>query len=278
MEKDNKRFYWIRLKTNFFDRKEIDFILSQKNGCEYIVLYQMLCLSTANTDGRFETQINEVIVPYDIDKIVRDTKYFDYDTVAVAIELFKKLGLIYEEEDNILRITNHSELVGSESATRDAIKKREYRQRLKEKKIKEEKILLGTKEGTKEGTNCPIEYRDKSIDNSSSCSSNNKSEPEEKDFIKIYESIEENMGILISPLEKEIVDEWVRKMDPELIIEAIKTATINQVKTIGYLNGILNNYEKDGYKTIEDYRKANEKKETKTPPKEIFDYDWLNEE
>ena len=72
-----KRFYWIKLKTNFFSLDEIDFLLSQKNGCEYVVLYQMLCLNTANTNGTLEKRIGEMIVPYDIDKIVRDTKYFD---------------------------------------------------------------------------------------------------------------------------------------------------------------------------------------------------------
>jgi len=112
---DDKKFYWIKLRTDFFNRSEIDFLLSQKNGCQYIVLYQMLCLNTANTDGRLESKMKEVIIPYDIDKIVRDTKYFDFDTVAVALDLYKRLGLIYETEDNILRISNFDDLVGSET-------------------------------------------------------------------------------------------------------------------------------------------------------------------
>ena len=53
----NNRFYWIKLKTNFFNREDIDFLLSQKNGAEYVVLYQMLCLSTANNNGRLETEM-----------------------------------------------------------------------------------------------------------------------------------------------------------------------------------------------------------------------------
>lgn len=39
-----KRYYWIKLKTDFFNSDEMDFLLSQKDGCKYIVLYQMLCL------------------------------------------------------------------------------------------------------------------------------------------------------------------------------------------------------------------------------------------
>lgn len=110
-----KRFYWIKLKTDFFNQETIDFLLSQKNGCEYIVLYQMLCLQTANSNGQLSTKIGEMIIPYNVDKIVRDTKYFDFDTVTVALELFKKLGLIYQDDNNGLSIAGYDSMIGSET-------------------------------------------------------------------------------------------------------------------------------------------------------------------
>lgn len=144
----DKRFYWIKLKTDFFNQEAIDFLMAQENGCEYIVLYQMLCLKTANNDGIMATQVGEMIVPYDVKKIVRDTKYFDTDTVIVALELFKKIGLIYEQEDGLLKLSNYDEMVGSESSSAKRV--REYRER---------KALQCNKNVTQE-----IEYRDKSID------------------------------------------------------------------------------------------------------------------
>ena len=123
---ETKKYYWIKLRKDFFERDDIDFILSQEKGCEYIVLYQMLCMKASNNDGFLGTKIDEVIIPYDVKKITRDCKYFDYDTVMVALELYKKLGLIYEEENNVLRITDYEKLVGSETAW--AEKKRIYRQ------------------------------------------------------------------------------------------------------------------------------------------------------
>ena len=68
-----KRYYWIKLKTDFFNLAEIDFLLSQQDGCKYIVLYQMLCLQTANNNGELASRLGEMIIPYDADKIVRDT-------------------------------------------------------------------------------------------------------------------------------------------------------------------------------------------------------------
>lgn len=150
MAKEDKRYYWIKLKTDFFNQETMDFLLSQQNGCEYIVLYQMLCLNTANTDGAMISKIGEIIVPYDINKIVRDTKYFDYDTVAVALELFKKLGLIYEEKDKTLRITDFEEMVGSESSSAQRV--REWRKN---------KLLQCNTNVTQEYRDKSIEYRDK---------------------------------------------------------------------------------------------------------------------
>lgn len=122
---DSKKYYWIKLKTDFFDQDTIDFLMGQENGAEYVVIYQMLMLKTAQQGGYLGTKMAEVMIPYDIKKIVRDTKYFDYDTVTIALELFKKLGLVYEESNHILKLAGAEQLVGSESKW--AEKKRIYR-------------------------------------------------------------------------------------------------------------------------------------------------------
>jgi predicted phage replisome organizer len=122
---ESKKYYWIKLKTDFFDQDTIDFLMGQENGAEYVVIYQMLILKTAQQGGYLGTKMAEAMIPYDIKKIVRDTKYFDYDTVTIALELFKKLGLVYEESNHILKLAGAEQLVGSESKW--AEKKRIYR-------------------------------------------------------------------------------------------------------------------------------------------------------
>lgn len=126
---ENKKYYWIKLSINFMTSDTIDFLMSQKNGSNYVILYQMLCLKCINNDGTLARQIGEMLIPYDVDKIVRDTKYFTYDTVVVAMELYKKLGLIYQGENGVLTITNFQNMVGSESEW--TVKKRKYREKLK---------------------------------------------------------------------------------------------------------------------------------------------------
>ena len=94
-----KRYFWIKLREAFMTSDTVDFLMSQKGGANYVVLYQMLCLKTINTGGRLSRQIGEYLIPYDVEKIQRDCKWFSTDTVRVALDLYKKLGLIYEDRD-----------------------------------------------------------------------------------------------------------------------------------------------------------------------------------
>lgn len=128
---DTKRFYWIKLKENFLTSETVDFLMSQKDGANYVVLYQCLCLKCVNTDGELSRQIGEIIVPFEEEKIQRDLKWFSIDTIRIALELYKKLSLIYRQENGIFKITNFEKLVGVESEW--AKKKRDYRKSLQNK-------------------------------------------------------------------------------------------------------------------------------------------------
>lgn len=161
---DNKKFYWIKLKTDFFSQETIDFLMSQQNGCQYVVLYQMLCLNTANNGGTLASEIGEMIVPYDVKKIVRDTKYFDFDTVTIALGLFKQLGLIYESNENLLKISNFDNMVGFESQW--AEKKRAYREKKRQltEKVEDNKKDIQEDNVRQEYRVKSLEFRDQSLD------------------------------------------------------------------------------------------------------------------
>ena len=184
---ENKgRYYWIRLKTDFFNENAIDFLLSQKNGCEYVVLYQMLCLKCANTNGFLHSVIGEMIIPYDVEKIVRDTKYFNFDTVTIALELYKKLGLIYTSENNILAISNYEEMVGSETAS--AKKIREWRKK-KELQNKLQSELHCNANVTQENRYKSIEYRDNNLEEKE------KDKKEKETYVSIVSRYTQNLAL-----------------------------------------------------------------------------------
>ena len=114
-EYNKGKFFWIKLTDAFLTSDTVDFLMSQEGGANYVVLYQMLCLKTVNNDGVLGRKLGEIIVEYDAEKICRDCKYFSIDTVRVALELYKALGLVYQYENGLLRITDFEKMIGSQS-------------------------------------------------------------------------------------------------------------------------------------------------------------------
>lgn len=258
---NEKKFYWIKLKTDFFNQDTIDFLLQQENGCKYIVLYQMLCLKTANNNGELNTKIGEMIIPYNIEKIQRDTKYFDIDTVRVALELFKQLGLILIEENNILRISNFDDMVGSESKW--AEQKRIYRKKQKENLLGQSKDIVRQE----------IEYRDrdKSIDKDIDIDiiNNNNSGIPTVHQKSLFDVVEENFGRTLNSIEYEEISSWE---DNELTRYAIKEAILNGARSVKYINTILASYKAKNILTVEEAIKDKERyKKSKEPTPEWLD-------
>ena len=119
---DNKRFYWIKIKDTFLTSDKVDFLMSQKGGSNYIVLYQLLCLKAINTNGKLARMLGDIFVPFDPEKIQRDLKWFDIDTVRVGLELLMRLDLIRRDSDGALAINDFDNLVGSETGAAERMR------------------------------------------------------------------------------------------------------------------------------------------------------------
>ena len=59
----------------------------------------MLCLQTANNNGELASRVGEMIIPYDPDKIARDTKYFSKDFFSVCL-CYVDNGLFLQQSGN----------------------------------------------------------------------------------------------------------------------------------------------------------------------------------
>ncbi|MCK9577027.1 MAG: hypothetical protein M0R51_14080 [Clostridia bacterium] len=106
---------------------KVDIMMSQKskNGANYIVIYQILCLMTLNTNGELATHVNGITMKWDDEKIQRECKWFDIDTIRIAKGLFLELGLLVLNDNGNLEIKDHHELIGYETGSAiDAKRKR----------------------------------------------------------------------------------------------------------------------------------------------------------
>lgn len=101
----------------------------------------------------------------------------------------------------------------------------------------------------------------------------------------IFEIIEKEFGRTLSPMEYEIIKAWLDGgFSEELIKEAIKEATMNNVSNLRYIDKILFEWNKAGVKNSGDVEK-NRKKRIESREKhdenidmDIIDYNWFDDD
>lgn len=95
----------------------------------------------------------------------------------------------------------------------------------------------------------------------------------------IFSAFENELGRLLSPMELEQIKEWVTTFkNEELILAALKEAVLNGVSNFRYIDAILNEWNKKGYRNREDVLKDRNNYRKKKENVEVFDTDWLNDE
>lgn len=109
-----KRYYWLKLKEDFFEEDTIEWLEEQENGKEYCLFYLKMCLKSIKTEGILIRKVGNILVPYDEKHLAKITNT-DFDTVVVAMELFKKIGLIQILEGGEIFIPGMDEMIGSET-------------------------------------------------------------------------------------------------------------------------------------------------------------------
>lgn len=254
-----KRYYWIKLKDSFMTSDTVDYLMSLPDGANYVVLYQMLCLKTINTGGRLSRQIGEIIIPFDVEKIQRDCKWFTIDTIRIALGLFKQFGLIYEDIDGTLVMADHDNLVGSES---DYTERNRRLANEKAKKLSACVLNQYSNEYTNQCENGYIDTRDKeikrldtryeSIDTKKprdTTTSTTVDEVEEfddlysKDWKRVTDTYQKEIGTLPTGTALEKFGSYIEDLGADAVIVAIKRTNEAQPRVPWtYLKRILDSF------------------------------------
>lgn len=120
-----KKYYWLKLNLDFFEREEIKVIEEMPNGIEYCYFYMKLLVKSANSDGLL---VFRGVVPYTLEMLASVTNT-NIDIVRSAVKLFLNLGMMQRLEDKTLYMHEVQNMLGCE--TEYARKKREYREKKK---------------------------------------------------------------------------------------------------------------------------------------------------
>jgi DNA replication protein len=97
----------------------------------------------------------------------------------------------------------------------------------------------------------------------------------------IFEIFEKEFSRTLSPMEYEMINAWISSgMDEEMIIGALKEATFNGVSNLRYIDRIIYEWGKKGFKNMNDVKvhMENRNKKTKKDEPVLFDYNWLEDE
>lgn len=121
---DNKKYYYLRLKDNFFDSDELKILESMKDGYLYSNILLKLYLRSLKNDGKLV--VNERI-PYSADMLASVTGH-QVGTIKQALSVFKDLGLIDVLDNGAIYMLDIQNFIGKGSSEAD--RKREYRQRI----------------------------------------------------------------------------------------------------------------------------------------------------
>lgn len=118
---DKKRYYWLKLKRDFFKRHDIQIVEAMPNGKDYILFYLKLLVESVDHEGclRFSDT-----VPYNAEmlSVVTNTPV---ETVNSALGVFSKLKMIEVLRDETIFMNAVQSMIGSE--TMAAVRQRELR-------------------------------------------------------------------------------------------------------------------------------------------------------
>ena len=121
----DKKYYWLKLKKDFFKRHDIQIIENMPNGKDYVLFYLKLLVESVDHEGGL--RFNETI-PYNEQMLATITNT-NIDTVSTAMKLFRELGMVEILDDKTIYMNEVSKMLGTE--TYWAQKKREEREKKK---------------------------------------------------------------------------------------------------------------------------------------------------
>lgn len=133
-----KKYYWLKLKENFFKRHDIKIIEAMPNGKEYVLFYLKLLVESVSHEGnlRFSDTI-----PYNEEMLSVITNT-NVDVVRSAMKLFYELKLVDVLDDQTIFMQGVEKMVGSETAS--AERKRRERER---KTLERDNVALLSQNG-----------------------------------------------------------------------------------------------------------------------------------
>ena len=225
---DNKKYYYLKLRENFFDNDDVAILESMPDGILYSNILLKLYLRSLKNNGKL--MFNDRI-PYNAQMLSTITRQ-PVAVVEKSVGIFKEMGLIEVLDNGAIYMLDIQNFIGSSNTEAD--RKREYRRKIA---LEKGQKLLGHSSGHLSDEQAPEIEIEKDIDKNP------------------VELIVEEYQSRIAPLDGtqfEILKEFITLdgMEAKVILKAIGLAADNGKRNFSYIRAILTNWKNDGVLTI----------------------------
>ena len=132
---DNQKYYYMRLKQDFFETEEMIILESMQDGYLYSNILLKLYLRSLKRDGKL--MFNDAI-PYSAEVLATVTRH-NVGTIEKAMDVFQKLGLVEVMDDGAIYMLQIQNFIGKSST--EAERKRRYRDKIKLEKSDNQAVL-----------------------------------------------------------------------------------------------------------------------------------------
>ncbi len=116
---NNKKYYWLKLKEDFFDDKIVKYLRKLPDGNALIVIYLKMQLKSLKTEGFLKY---DKLLPTCEDELalVLDE---DVNLVRFAITALEKVGVVERWGNDTLYMASMQQLIGSETAVAERVRR-----------------------------------------------------------------------------------------------------------------------------------------------------------
>ena len=113
------KFYWLKLKRDFFKRHDIRIIEAMPNGKDYILFYLKLLLESIDHEGKL--RFSETI-PYN-EQMLSVITNTNVDVVKAAMDIFIELQMMEVQDDKTIYMQEVKKLIGSETKSAERVRR-----------------------------------------------------------------------------------------------------------------------------------------------------------
>ncbi|HEL2054055.1 TPA: phage replisome organizer N-terminal domain-containing protein [Streptococcus suis] len=243
---DNKKYYYLKLKDNFFESDEAIILESMPDGYIYSNILLKLYLRSLKNNGLL--MFNDLI-PYNAQMLATITRHH-VGVIEKAMQIFQQLRLIEILDNGAIYMTNIQNFVGQSSTNADRMRESRRQLQMLNKCAPEIEIELEKE--------IELELQQEEKNAAAGVGKN-----------VIFEKLKEAFGeMAISGTVTQEVEDLLKVHGQRLVLYALDETILNGGRSIRYTRSILERWQGQGLKTIEQVKQNKMEFEAMKQPKQ----------